>query len=175
MGIRGSLSQVNMTNTFDSKASGIVQKKIGDATYTLKLLPVLPQLVTFTKLITICAPVLTAIQDKVISDQNAEAFFIATGQESLQNDINFTYIATVLATQVDKLDVVALIDNLLKNLYRGNEPIDLLKDSDENAIELLVWALTENFATSFLKLAKDKGMTTDFLQEFLPKGLLKEG
>lgn len=164
-----------MTNAFNPKASGIVQKTIGEATYTLKLLPVLPQLVSFTKLITICAPVLTAIQDKIVSDQNAEAFLEATGQESLQNDINFTYIATVLATQVDKLDVVALIDNLLKNLYKGNDQINILTDSDENAIELLVWALKENFATSFLKLAKDKGMTTDFLQEFLPKGLLKEG
>lgn len=163
-----------MSNDFSNIKSGTVQRNIDGTVYTLGLLPILPQAVALSKLVSICVPVLTAIKDKEINDVNAAAFLEAYGQESVRDEINFTYIAGVLATQIESLGVENFIENLLRNVWRDNKKLNIKEDNDPNTMELIAWALKENFAESFLKMAKDKGLEIDFLKEFLPKGMIAE-
>ena len=159
-----------MTNSLVQEAAaeaGINQKTIGGRTYSLKLLPARKGMAMGKRIIQAFGPALG-----VILDSNAETDVIFGEEQNLCTDL-----AIAIVGQLDELAIEQTVLDLLGGMTCDGQPIAF--DSHFAAkytilLEVITWAIKENFGDFFTGWLKAKGLSIPTLKSMMTSAMSEE-
>jgi hypothetical protein len=148
----------NIASSIKSKA-GFVDKEINGKRYTIKLLPARNGIVIGTQLIKTFLPALAAYADGAKKSQLVMP----------EDDNIWTSVAMLLVNQMDKINVLDIIDILLENLSENGSSVkwdDAFVGNYSGLLQIIEFTMKENFGDFFTNYLSQKGINLDSLTQF---------
>lgn len=142
-------------------ASGTHQFNVGGNVYTIQLLPATKGLVIGTDLIKLAAPVLGLFAD------NSDDEFALPEEQDL-----FFQASTVLVNNMDKLDIVEMVQDLLTGMTFNSKTVEFdshFRGDYGTLLMVLETALKENFGSFLSSYLKVKGIEIPSLRDLIKK------
>jgi len=142
-----------------TEVSRIRTIKINGVNYTITTLGARQGIKRGTEILQMMAPILGAIMD---DDTNA----------TFADSTLFTEIAIHLATRIDSDKILEIVDELLSGLYRGSQSINYDEEFSarlEDLVQVIEFALRENFGGFFSNFFRAKGLEIPSLKELMER------
>ena len=151
-----------------SLQQGILDKKIGEDVYSVKLLPATVGASVGLKLINLALPIIGVIVDK-----SGEQEYVLPEDKSM-----WTEASILLVRQMDQVDVVDTMKLLLNQSTCNGVAIDFdqhFAAKYSRLISLVEFALEANFKDFFTEYLKGKGLDLSSLREKMTLGQAQQG
>ena len=148
-------------------AEGYRTTEIGGRKYTIRLLSAYTAFVTGMQLVKTFLPALGGLLD-------------GEGRKDLvlpEDDALFTETAMLLVNQMDRVDLVDVIQHLVKDAQCEGATISVdshFRGNISGFISLIEFALRENFSDFFTGFLKEKGLGLQSLRARLPQAIGNE-
>jgi len=146
---------------------GYQEKAINGSVYSIKLLPAFTGLAVGKQLSELALPVISMIVDQESNEGWTE------------DETPLTSIALVLTSQMDKVDILQLVQQLLNGSLKDGSSFDANEEFAglyDELFELIAFSLQVNFGSFFTKFLKAKGLEIPSLEGLMtPKGQTSQG